>query len=38
MSSSEVRKALEHQRIFMMPSKIIPEMGITEENNVEIDL
>ena len=37
MSASEVRKSLEYQGIFMNVSKIIPEMGITEESDLDID-
>lgn len=29
LSTAEVRKALEEQGIYMTPSKIIPEMGIS---------
>lgn len=38
MSCSEVRKSLEYQKIFMMPSKMIPEMGISEESGIEMGL
>lgn len=31
LSTAEVRKALEDQGIYMTPSKIIPEMGINED-------
>lgn len=33
LTTVEVRKALEEQGIYMCPSKIIPEMGISEDDN-----
>jgi hypothetical protein len=33
LSTAEVRKALEEQGIYMTPSKIIPEMGINEDDH-----
>ena len=33
LSTAEVRKSLEDQGVFMMPSKIIPEMGISEDSH-----
>jgi hypothetical protein len=37
LSTAEVRKAMEDMGIYMCPSKIIPEMGISEDDHGNYD-